>query len=233
MAIVGPGANKQEVESPKATLDGASEYEYVTILNPLTDDFAVMVAQSRPVNLPFEVHKSSDRTQGVTSSESDVRQVYGLQLKNPDHAGKTHITNSTIIRSGKTINLKGDEAQVAVRQLVNEILQREGKSRLMADPNLRKEVEDRIIVNRGSVQDLMDNRLQSPQQQLNEAIKVSNEVQDEQEFPGLTDEHSGGSEDSSSEAGSRTESTDSNPTKTPKTRHGNRKSDPETTSKAA
>jgi len=147
VAVVGPGATQDLQAAPSPTLDGASEYEYVTILNPLTDDFAVRVAQDVPVNMPFAIGKDySGKTQPITQNEQDARQVYGLGLKNPDFIGRKHIVNDTVIRAGETINLKGNEAQVAVRQLVNEILQREGKKRLMADPTLRKEVEDRIIL---------------------------------------------------------------------------------------
>jgi hypothetical protein len=182
MAIVGPGSIIEDQIAPSATLDGASEYEYVTILNPLTDDFAIQVAQSRPVDLPMSIR---NRDGGLTHSERDVTQVYGIGLRNPDFASRKHILNKTIIRSGKTINLRGDDAQVAVRQLTNEIIQREGNTLHQADPNVRKEVEGRIIIARGSVEDLMDNRLQSTTSVINQAINKSNEVNDEGTFANL------------------------------------------------
>lgn len=186
MAIVGPGAVQDQSQDIKSTLEGASEFEYVTILNPLTDDFAVRVAQDVPVNTPFNISKdTSGKTQAITRTEQDARQVYGLTLKNPDFQGRRHIVNDTIIKAGQTINLKGNEAQVAVRQLVNEILQREDNKRLLADPNLRRKIEDRIIIGRGMVQDLMDAGIRTPQNQVDDAIKRSNEVRDEVAFPGL------------------------------------------------
>jgi hypothetical protein len=182
MALVGPGAINENQIAPDPTLAGASEYEYVTILNPLSDDFAIKVAQDVPVNRPFEIRGKT----GAIQEENDVRREYGLNLKNPEHPSTERvIMNSSIIPAGKTINLKGNEAQVAVRQLVNEILQREGKRLLMSDPNLRKEVEDRIIIQRGSMQDLLGSPITTPQAQINEAVNKSNEVTDEQEFPGL------------------------------------------------
>jgi hypothetical protein len=180
--LVGPGSIKEEQIAPSATLDGASEYEYVTILNPLTDDFAIQVAQSRPVDLPFNI---KNRDGGLTHNERDVNQVYGIGLKNPDFKSRRHILNQTIIKAGRTINLRGDDAQVAVRQLVNEIIQREGNTLHQADPNVRQEVESRIIIARGSVEDLMDNRLQSTQTQINQTINNSNEVNDEGTFANL------------------------------------------------
>lgn len=188
MALVGPGAVPQATDDVQPMLDGASEFEYVTILNPLSDDFAVRVAQDVPINLPFNIGKDkTGKTAQITMNEHDAAQTYGLSLKNPDFQGRKHIVNDTIIKAGHTINLKGNEAQVAVRQLTHEILQREGKNRLLADPTLRREVEQRIIIGRGSVQDLMDTNLRTTRSQLDEAINRSNEVHDEQAFPGLSD----------------------------------------------
>lgn len=183
MALAGPGAIQDIDVSPKPSLEDATEYEFVTILNPLTDDFAIAVAQDVPVNLPFEIRKDG-YTSTISNTESDVRSTYGLALKNSDHQARKRIINNAIIRAGKTINLKGSEAKVAVRQLVNEIIQREGKKQFLTDPVKRKEVEDRIIISRGSIQELMDGNLRSTRQQVDEVISKSNEVEDEP-FAGL------------------------------------------------
>ena len=183
MAVVGPGASKPIEDNVRPTLEGASEYEYITIRNILTDDFAIQVAQDVPVNMPVAIRAGTSMVQ----DGRDVTVNYGLDLKNPDFKAKKHIVNNTIIKAGKTINLKGNEAQVAVKQLVDEILQREGNKRLLADPTLRKQVEDRIIVHRGSISDILDNSLQTPSQQIDDAILKSNEVKNEQAFPGLTE----------------------------------------------
>jgi len=188
MAVVGPGAAQQIDTDVQPLLNGASEYEYVTLLNPLTDDFAIRVAQDIPVNMPFQIGKdTSGKVETLTNSESDAKQIYGLSLKNKDFKGRKHITNDTIIPAGQTINLRGNDAQVAIRQLTNEILQREGKTRLMADPSLRNEVENRIIIARGSIEDILAGRnLQTVNSQIDQALKESNEVPDEQPFGGLT-----------------------------------------------
>lgn len=177
--IVGPGAAINQPTDVRPLLEGASEYEFVTILNPLTDDFQVQVAQDVPVNLPMEIRGKT----GLVQTDRDVVMAYGLDLKNPNHQAKKYIHNTTIIPAGQTMNFRGNEAQVVVRQLVNEILQREGKKRMIADPTTRQEVEQRIIQRRGSVQELMDGGLRTPTQQINEAVNQSNEVKDE--FPGL------------------------------------------------
>lgn len=181
MAIVGPGADPQRVTDVKPLLEGASEYEYVTLLNPLTDDFAIRVAQDVPVNMPTEIRAKT----GLVQDDKDVTRNYGIDLKNPDFQGRRHIINDTVIKAGKTINLKGSEAQVAIRQIVNEVMQREDNKRMMADPHARQLVEERIIVSRGSIQDLMDGGLRSQRTQIDEAIDNSNKESHETEFPGL------------------------------------------------
>lgn len=196
MAVVGPGSQVEVTEDVKPLLEGANEFEYVTVLNPLSDDFRPRVAQDLPVNLPVQIRAGT----GLVQSGGDVTRGYGIDLKNPDFQAKRRFYNETVIKAGQTINLKGNEAQVVVRQLVNEILQRSGKKRLMADPTLRREVEERVVRGRGSIQDLMEGRLQTPQAQVNAAIDKSNEVQDEQAFPditgGSTDQTPEGSQDS-------------------------------------
>lgn len=198
MGKAGPGAAIQNDVSPEPTLQGADQFEYVTILNPLTDDFYVMVAQDVPVNVPFEIHKdNTGRTSTVTNTEQDARQVYGLSLKNPDHAARKRIYNTAVIPSGRTMNFRGDDAQVVVRQLVNEIMQREDNKRFLADPVKRKEVEDRIIKSRSTID---FNSLRGMRDQVNDVIQNANEVNNAQ-FPGLvprdqeTPEVSGNTED--------------------------------------
>lgn len=189
MAIVGPGAISQKTEDPKPLLYRANEMEYVVLHNPLSDDFAVRVAQDLPVNMPFPIGKdTSGKVSQLTNTEQDARQIYGLDLKNPDFQGRKHISMDTVIKAGQTKVFKGNEAQTAIRQLTNEILQRQGSKRLMADPNLRNEIEARIIQGRGPIQDLMDGTIATPRNQIDEAIRKSNEVHDEPDLHGLNQE---------------------------------------------
>jgi hypothetical protein len=187
--IVGPGSIQDNVVQEEETLFGAGEFEYVTIFNPLTDDFAVKVGQTKPVDVPFEI-RSDGKTSVTSTSEAEVTRTYGIGLKNPDFQGRMAFGNTSVIKSGQSINMRGDDAQVAVRQLVNELLQREGKSLFLADPKTRREAEHKIIKARGSINDLMSNTMQSVQSQTDAALAKSNEVHDEQEFPGVTSDGS-------------------------------------------
>jgi hypothetical protein len=165
-------------------LEGASEYEYVTILNPLSVDFVGMVGTTRQANTPFTIHNPTTSTR----SESDVVRNYGLDLKNPSHTGRINIVNRVPIPSGKTINLLGNEAQVVVRQLVTEILAREGKKLHIADPTARHEVEKRIIITRRNVNDILGSGPINVQDQLKDAVDSLNaqEAPSEPEFPTLS-----------------------------------------------
>jgi hypothetical protein len=191
MAVIGPGAAKQIPTDLRPTLEGASEFEYITVLNPLTDDFAVRVGQDVAVNAPFTIGKdTSGKVNQMTNTEQDARQIYGLGLKNPDFVGRKHITIDTIIPAGQTRRFKGNEAQVAVRQIVNELIQREGHTKMLSDPEVRAAAEARVIQGRGSIQDLMDAQMQTPRSQADEAIRKSNEEQNAQPFSGLNREPS-------------------------------------------
>lgn len=177
---IGPGALRNDEIAPEPMLNDASDFEYVTILNPFTVDFQVQVAQDVPVNMPMKLRAPT----AMTQTERDVSAQYGLGLKNGDHQGRQQIFNTTTIPAGESRNFKGSEAQVVVRQIVNELLQREGKKRMMHDPVTRHEAEKRIIQRRGTMQDVMDKQLVTPAQQINDAINKSNEVSNEA-FPGL------------------------------------------------
>jgi hypothetical protein len=188
MALVGPGSQQPVTEDVHPLLEGASEYEYVTILNPLSDDFAVRVAQDVPVNLPLQIRKGT----GLIQNGGDVVRNYGLDLKNPEFKARKSIFSDVIIKSGRTKTFKGSEAQVAVRQLVNEILQRRGQKRLMADPTLRRQVEEEIVQERGNMQSLMDEKPRTPSAQIDAALTKLNEAEDEQPFPTITNRPTSG-----------------------------------------
>lgn len=185
----GPGAVEPQGIQPDSLLTGASEYEYVTVLNPLSVDFYGKVGVSRPVNVPFQVHKDQ-YSQTVTSNESDVIRNYGLSLKNKDHPAQVNITNRILIPAGKTINLLGNEAQVVVKQLVDEIMQREKNSLLLADMFHRREVEERVVIARRSVNDFLGTGVKTVESQLREAVNELNKEEvkeDEREFPSIED----------------------------------------------
>lgn len=182
----GPGAIEDKGIAPKPLLEGASEYEYVTLLNPLPVDFVGVVGITRAANMPFQVRHDAV-TQPFTTSEDDVVRNYGLNLKNRDHVGRINIQNKVTIPAGKTINLLGNEAQVICKQLVNEMMQREKKSLLLADPHARHEVEERVVLSRRSVNDILGRGPMTVEQQLRDAVSDTNQDKKvEDEFPTVT-----------------------------------------------
>lgn len=194
----GPGAIEDSGVEPKPLLEGASEYEVITIVNPLSVDFIAQVASSRPIDAPIRI-VNTPQTPTATRDESTIINNYGLNLRNPAHQGKTHIVNKIVIRAGSSINVLGNEAQVIVRQLVNEMMQREGQSLFMADKFARHSYEERVVISRSSVSDLLGGRPVTVQDQIREAVKESNE----QEFPEITDTGRSGDIDFPSEVETR------------------------------
>lgn len=195
----GPGSVETTLIAPSPLLEGATDSELITILNPLTVDFVGLIGLDKPIDTPFQIRKTVG-AEGVSQTESDVRSNYGLTLKNKDHTSRMSITNKVVIPSGKTYNLQGSAAKVVVFQLVNEIMQREGNHLKLADPNARHEVEQRVIISRGRIADLLGNDPLSVQQQINQAVNKANETNDEEEFPDTGPENSSsGSSDSRTE----------------------------------
>lgn len=168
---IGPGANVDtRGESPAALLEGIDDYSFVEVHNPLSVTFIAQVATTVPANAPMRV-MSSPEMPGITQSEGDLRQNYGLSLRNPDNAkGKRHDIQQLPIQAGQTRRMLGGEAQVVVRQLTNAILQREGNGRWLADPHKRREVEERIILRKGSVMEAMGRAPLDVQAQLRQAL---------------------------------------------------------------
>jgi hypothetical protein len=179
---VGSGAISVDQARPDATLDGVGEYQYVTLTNPLPFKFIGQVAQSRNVNAPVRIVDGESK--GV--DENSLRAA-GLDLRNPDHSGKAHVTAKIEIEPGQSINIRGDEAQVIVRQLVNEILAYRGETMRRGAPAYRKEVEKQIILSIRSVDELMGSQ---PDQraELNEAIKNAPVEKEEKAFPTVKQE---------------------------------------------
>lgn len=179
----GPGAIEDTGEAPKPMLEGATDYEVVELHNPLAVDFTGIVGITRAVNVPFEIRRDGV-TSVSTTTEGDVARTYGLSLKNPDHKAQGHIQQRVVIPSGKTIRLQGAQAQVIVRQLVNEIMAREGNQLLMADGFARNQVEQQVILRRTGINEIMDAPL-DVQTQLSNAVDKLNEAPHEEAFAGL------------------------------------------------
>lgn len=182
MRAAGPGAVEESQVDVKPLLDGASEYEYVEILNPLSVPFIAKFAVTRPVRGEVRIVASS-KTSQITETEADIRRNYGLDLRNKDHTGKANIVNKVTIQPHTTIRVLGNEAQVIVNQLVTEILQREGKKLHLADPTQRNIIEREIVRRRADVESLMGRTPLSVQEQLEAAV---HQPEQEVEFPDVT-----------------------------------------------
>lgn len=176
----GPGSQEATGDAPEPLLQGASEYEYVEILNPLSVIFIGQFGVTKPANSPARIGVSQEAP-GVSRTEEDVRRNYGLDLRNPDHRGSVNIVNKVEIPSGKTIRLLGNEAQVIVRQLVTEIMQRRGQRLLLSDPFARNKIEKDVIIARGNLKDVLGTQPISVQEQLQEAVKSIGD--DDEAFP--------------------------------------------------
>lgn len=180
LVSVGPGSVTDEQVDIKPTLEGATDYEYVEIVNPLSVPFMGKYAVERPVNVQFKIQQDP-LGRAISKTADDVSRNYGLgDLKNPDHPSKARIQNDVVIKPGQTIRLGGAAAQVIVKQLVDAIIALEDNKIKLADPGTRQRVEQRIILRRGSMNEFM----QAPQsipEQLDNALKESQN----EEFPGL------------------------------------------------
>lgn len=198
----GPGSVTESATDVRPLLEDASPLEYIEVLNPLSVDFVAKIGITKPVSASVTISKDIN---GRQMSEQDILSSYGIGLHNQDVQGRTHVENNIRIGSGKTINLLGDQAKVVVRQLVNEIMSREGRQLFLADPSARRAVEERLIMSRGSVQgDLLGQQATTVREQLEIAVKESNN----EEFPELREPNesvqegsvdTGGAEDASSE----------------------------------
>lgn len=190
---VGPGSVTEEGLAPKPALDGFSEFEYVEILNPLSVDFIGQFGTTKPIRAEITISPTID---GQKMNESQASQQYGIpRLTNPAKSGNANIVNRVKIPSGKTIRLLGNEAQVIVRQLVTEIMQRQGQRLLLADAFQRHQVEASVIISHGSVNDILGKNPVSVSEQLKAAIQPGDldpitdalvNRANEPEFPNIT-----------------------------------------------
>jgi len=185
----GPGAVSDTTSDVKPLLEGATENEYAEILNPLSVPFIGRVASSRPIQTSVRVVVNS-QTPTMTRTEEDIRRNYGLDLNNPDHPSLGHVSQSVEIKPGATVRLPGNEAQVIIRQLVNVIMAKEGKKLFMGDPHARKEVEERIVIKRGSLSEFFGTESVNIREEINKDLETA----DEPEFPEAGSDPSGKSQ---------------------------------------
>lgn len=177
---IGPGVNLGNDQDilPAPLLEKVTELDFVEVVNPLSVDFVGQVALTTQVVAPVRIGADGKLGEYTTAtSESEVQRLYGLNLRaNAAKSGRQHTLNKVVIPAGQTIRLMGNEAMVVVRQLVNAILQREGRSNLLADPHARHEVEERIVVRVGSLQEALGAAPLTVQQQLKAALTKLDDI---------------------------------------------------------
>lgn len=120
----------------KATLDGIGADYVVEVYNPLHLPFRAKFARS--VVQPPRLHPDQ---------AEHLRKMANLGVPVSKETPQAHQSTYLILQPGGTLKLPGDVAQVVVRQLVNEILQRTGKKKGLADAFARQQVEQDIIQN--------------------------------------------------------------------------------------
>lgn len=170
ITAVGAGAITEDQARPEPLLDRVSEYHYVKVTNPLPMDFIGKVAQSRQINAPLRIVDGAQK--GI---DENTLKAAGLDLKNPDHPQFQHVSVNVAIKSGQTINLRGNEAKVIVRQLVNELMAYEGKTIRQGNPAYRREYEEKIVQGIYDVNDLLGENRQSEDLLIKEALEKENE----------------------------------------------------------
>jgi hypothetical protein len=121
----------QSNQNQTSLLTNLRSHHVVKVFNPLSRDFTGQVARS--------------------VSEVDTRYVdktiESLRLRNDSHPVMKHVTQTITLPQGKSMNLPGDVAQVIVYQLVNEIMGLRGHKATISDPDLRRGVEEEVILN--------------------------------------------------------------------------------------
>lgn len=181
---VGPGSVEQQDIQPDPILQGATEFEWVEILNPMSVDFIGQYGVTRPVNAPVKVIQSEGMST-VTKNEGDVARNYGVDLRNPDHPGKADAIVPVEIKSGKTKKMRANDAIPILKQLVDQVMQSEDATAKLADPVSRNKVEKRIVIGRGSMNDLMG-EVPTVEQQFTKALEEKNDEPFGEENPSET-----------------------------------------------
>lgn len=159
----------------KSLLDGVGENDTVTIFNPLSVPFRGKFARTVPQNSPL-----NEQNKRMAELGAPVTKEGG---------GLAHSVQYVMIDAGKTIKLFGYAAKVVGRQLVTEIIQRQGQRGQIADAKTRRDVEEQIIINtrahENAVIETPDESFERELRQLNDPmseVKTKEQV-NEESFP--------------------------------------------------
>ncbi len=160
----------QNSGTTKSLLTNLRSHHVVKVFNPLSEDFKWQVARS--------------------VSELDTRYVDQtidkLNLRNDMHPTMKHVSQTVTLPQGKALNLPGDVAQVIVKHLVDEIMNRRGHKSTIGDPDLRREIEEDVILNTEDLRSQLSNL--TLEDQLTKQIEDLNRESVNSEVNEVTDE---------------------------------------------
>lgn len=123
------------VEQISSILDDIGEMDEVTVFNPLTITFQGKFSRTIPADSPL--NKENRR----------VSELSGIDLRKGEGAGGVaHVASYVKIPAGQSLKMHGYAAKVVARQLVTDIIQRQGRKGQIADPKVRREVEEMVIL---------------------------------------------------------------------------------------
>lgn len=162
------------------------EFDVVTVHNPLSDDWTGKVARSVPAVL----------AEGPV--EQIAREKYGVTLTNPNSSTLKHVNQTVSIKSGQSLRIPGPLARVLVTQLVKEMMQREGKVRGIANPDVFQKYVDRVVVDQSSMlgevsSESIEDKLQKELDDLNKDDQHEEAFPDAEQAP-ESDSSDGGGE---------------------------------------
>lgn len=158
-------------DEPKSLLSNLRQHHIVHVFNPLSEPFTWPMARSVVEADPRYIDQDMQR----------------MNMRNDSHPTMKHVSQPVTLPAGVTWKIPGDVAQVVVKHLIDEVMYKEGHKKT-GDPALRKEYEERVILN---IDDLRAKlTTQSLNEQLNDQISAMNREEtvkevkhEEQPFP--------------------------------------------------
>ena len=161
----------------KPALDGIGEEKVVGVYNPLPHDFRVNFARQQAYRQLPDPNRQFARERGLGN----------MDKPNP----RDYTTQTLVLSAGKIKNLPGDIAQIAVRKLVNTIIQTRnndgsydfesgGQNKaFVPDPELRRTTEAEVIKYIKDATEFFNQPIQppTPQERTNQQIEAMNNEQ--------------------------------------------------------
>lgn len=149
ITAVGPGARAQQGPDVPSMLDNVTDYDFVEVFNPLSVTFIAQVASTIPKPAKARIVNTSGNPD---FDERDLSRAGLGNMRTQSPTGSVvHVPHQVPLPAGSTTPLRGSEAKVVVRQLVTEILGREGKTNLLANSFQRSIAEKKVVRRIGQI----------------------------------------------------------------------------------